>query len=414
MCPRVQAQAKTSSRLLRPWIGTACLLALFALGCGGSSVRWRSSWTSPYSRFPGDTRETFTKARDLYDLGLRSEAREALSELALREPDNLEIGAWLQDLDAELLEDGTDVFAETLSLAEASAPDVLRRVYAGRKDSVPTVTSFVLAARAETDVLAAEILLEKALELDPTCAWAHYGRSHVLLMDRTRTDRWGQAGDALSRALQLDPGHLRARRLEAWMQAEEGSLDSATKNLLRWIEIADGDPRVSLSDAVEARLDLALLFLMDGEDRRAERLLDDLEGEELGRPRRLTLLAVARQEAGNELGALDAALRAQGAGGEAALPLVQEALLQELFLGNPEAAEERWRAVADLADDTTNIADLVRGLRARVRLERAAAAESAQADSESKTKGPGGSEATSGTPSPDPASATAPSGETLN
>ncbi|QDV07795.1 hypothetical protein Poly30_33280 [Planctomycetes bacterium Poly30] len=247
---------------------------------------------------------------------------------------------------------------------------MLRRVYAARNDTESTVISFVLAARAETDVIAAETLLGKALELDPTCAWAHYGRSHVLLMDRSRADRWGQAGDALERALQLDPGHLRARRLEAWMQAEEGSRDGAAKNLLRWIELTEDDPRVSVRDAIEARLDLALLFLLAGEDGRAERLLEDLEGEETGRARRLTLLAVARQEAGNELGALEAALRGQGAEREAALPLMQEALLHELFLGDPEAAEARWRAVADLGSGSTNIADLVRSLRARVRLER--------------------------------------------
>jgi hypothetical protein len=384
---------------VRPWIGTAVLLALFALGCGGSSVRWRSSWSSPYSRFSSEARAEFAAARKLLDAGQRLDARRALAELALREPTNLEVGAWLQDLESELLADGHDVFVETLSLADAPAPDVLRRVYSARKDSEPTVTSFVLAARAETDVLAAEILLEKALELDPTCAWAHYGRSHVLLMDRSRTDRWGQAGDALAQSLELDPGHLRARRLEAWMQAEEGSLDAATNNLLRWIEMTEGDPRVDRTSTVEAHLDLALLFLLDGEDRRAERLLDDLEGEVIGRARRLTLLVVARQEAGNELGALDAALRAQGAGSEAALPLVQEALLQELFLGNPEAAEERWRAVADLADETTNIADLVRGLRARVRLERAAAAEG-------EAEGPPGTAA--GAPGADPSKPTPP------
>ena len=413
MFSRVRTQPKISSRSLGPWTGAAVLLAFFALGCGGSSVRWRSSWTSAYSRFLGDTPEEFTKARGLYDLGLRLEARRALSELALRGPDNLEIGAWLQDLEAELLEDGHDVFVDTLSLTEASGPDVLRRVYAARKDREPNVTSFVLAARAETDVLAAEILLDRALELDPTCAWAHYGRSHVLLTDRSRIDRWGQAGDALSKALQFDPSHLRARRLEAWMQAEEGSLDSATINLIRWIEIADGDPRVTRSDAVEARLDLALLFLLDGEDRRAERLLDDLEGEDLGRPRRLTLLTVARQEAGNELGALDAALRAQGSGGAAALPLVQEALLQELFLGNPEAAEERWRAVADLADNTTQISDLVRGLRARIRLERAAAAAEAPGEPESTLQEPGSVEAPPVASSQEPSSAVVPAGETL-
>lgn len=350
--------------------GAAVSLALLASSCGGSSVRWRPGWGSAYSRFSASTRDQFAAARSLYDAGERVRALEALRELSGREPDNLEIGVWLQDLEGELLADGEDLFADTISLTEASAPDVLRRVYAGRKDAEPTVTSFVLAARAETDVIAAETLLGKALELDPTCAWAHYGRSHVLLMDRSRADRWGQAGDALARALELDPGHLRARRLEAWMQAEEGSLDKAAKNLLRWIEFTEDDPRVARREAVEARLDLALLFLLAGEDSRAERLLEDLEGEDVGRARRLTLLAVARQEAGDELGALEAALRGQGAERGSALPLMQEALLHELFLGDPEAAEARWRAVAELSSGTTNIADLVRGLRARVRLER--------------------------------------------
>ncbi|MFT5731677.1 MAG: hypothetical protein ACJAZN_002545 [Planctomycetota bacterium] len=345
-------------------------LALFVTGCGGSSVRWRSGWSSAYSRFSDEARDRFVHARALLDSGRRMEALTELRGLASSDPDNLEIGAWLQDLEGDLLVDGEDLFAGTHSLAAESAPDVLRRVYSTRKDNEPTVTSFVLAARAETDVMSVETLLGKALALDPTCAWAHYGRSHVLLMDRTRPDRWGQAGDALERALLLDPGHLRARRLEAWMRAEEGSRDKAARNLQRWIELTVDDPRVSIEDAVQARIDLALLFLLDGDDGRAERLLQDLEGQEIGRARRLTLLAVARQEAGDELGALDAALRAQGAERGAALPLMQEALLHELFLGDPKTAEARWRAVAELADGTKQIADLVRGLRARVRLER--------------------------------------------
>ena len=43
--------------------------------------------------------------------------------------------------------------------------------------------------------------------------------------------------------------------------------------------------------------------------------------------------------------------------------------------------------MADLADDTNNIGDLVRGLRARVRLERSAEAADAQVDSKSGPQG---------------------------
>ncbi|MEM8709520.1 MAG: hypothetical protein AAGG01_01095 [Planctomycetota bacterium] len=383
----------TTSRLRNAlWASVLVVAALVLPACGSKTVRWQSSWTSAYSRFTADSRSLFESAIDRLRAGERLAARTDLAALAQAEPDNLELGAWLQDVEAELLDDGVDLFATSFSLEEHLAPDVLRLVYAARKEVEPTVTSFVLAARAETDVIAAESLLERALELDPTCAWAHYGRSHVLLMDRSRSDRWGLAGDALERALEFDSGHLRARRLEAWMRAEEGSKEAATQSLLRWLELVDGDARVADSVRTEALLDLALLFLLDGENRRAERILEDLEGEPLDRQRRNTLLAVARQEAGDELGALDAALRAQGVERQAALPLMQEALLMELFLDNPAAAEARWRDVASLAGESTDIGDLVRGLRARVRLERAAR-ERGQAAGGDITAGSGPSEA---------------------
>ena len=82
------------------------------------------------------------------------------------------------------------------------------------------------------------------------------------------------------------------------------------------------------------------------------------------------LLTVARQEGGDVLGALDATLRAQGAAAGEVLPLVQEALLSEVFLDRPEAASALWQEVADLAQDGATISDLVQGLRARVRMER--------------------------------------------
>lgn len=303
-----------------------------------------------------------------------------LRDLHAADPDNLEVGAWLQDLELELLRDGVDLFAPEQSLALLTPDEAIRRAYRVRSESLLTFSAFVLAARVETDVKSAEITIERALELDPTNAWAHYARAHVLLEDRERVDRWGLARTSLERALALDPGHIRARRLEAWMAAQEGRRGPAESLLARWLDTTDGDPRVSRRARVDALLDFALLLLLRGQDRRAVRILEDLEGEPISRPRRLMLLTVGRQEAGDALGALDAALAAQGANRETTLPLVQEALLHELFLDAPDVAEERWRAIAERTEASAGIADLIQGLRARVRLERRATEDTADAE----------------------------------
>jgi len=341
--------------------------------CGGSSVRWSPSWTAPGARFAVEQREAFADARERLDAGDRLAALDALRDLHAADPDNLEVGAWLQDLELELLRDGVDLFAPAQSLANLAPDEALRRAYRTRAEALLTFSAFVLAARVETDVKSAEITIERALELDPTNAWAHYARAHVLLEDRERVDRWSLARTALERALSLDPGHIRARRLEAWMAAQEGRRGPAESLLARWLDTTDGDPRVSRRARVDALLDFTLLLLIRGQDRRAVRILEDLEGEAISRPRRLMLLAVGRQEAGDALGALDAALAAQGASRETTLPLVQEALLHELFLDAPDVAEERWRAIAERTEASAGIADLIQGLRARVRLERRAA-----------------------------------------
>lgn len=343
--------------------------------CSAPVARWVPTWRAPYGTFDAAQRERLAAARALETAGRRVEALDLLRDLQRQDPDNLDVGALVQDLEESLLHDGVDVLGPEHSLAELLPDDVLRTAYAARAEERPTVAAYVLSARAETDVIAAESQLGKALALDPTCAWAHYGRSHVLLEDRTRVDRWNQARQALDRALELGPGHLRARRLEAWMAAEEGGRQGAEGLLVRWIEAAEGDPRVDGAEVVSARLDLALLLLLRGEDGDALDLLEGLEGTRAERARRLALLTVARQEAGDVLGALDAALRAQGAAaGSRVLSLVQEALVLELFLGRPEEAEERWRAVAASAEGAASLGELIQGLRARVRLERAAEA----------------------------------------
>lgn len=352
----------------------ATLLAIFALlsvaSCGATRATWRASWSAPGSNFRGTERTAFAEARSAYDRGARTEALERLRRLASEAPDNLEVGTWIQDLESDLLVGGVDLFAPRFSLAEDSADEVLRRVYGARASDAPTVPSLVLAARAETDVIAAESLLTRALELEPRSAWAHYGMAHVILQDRTKIDRWSIARSSLERALELDGGHLRARRLETWMAAQEGDRQSAERLLVRWLDVTESDPRVARANRVEGLLDFVHLLLLRGENGRSIRILQDLDGEPHARPRRLMLLAVARQEAGDALAALEAALTAQAASRGAVLPLVQEALLHELFLDAPLEADQRWRDIADRTEDAAAIADLIQGVRARVRLER--------------------------------------------
>ncbi|MEL6716458.1 MAG: hypothetical protein AAFP86_21945, partial [Planctomycetota bacterium] len=131
----------------------AAAVALFVTcACGARAATWRSSWTAPGAAFQGAERESFEAARAALDAGRRSEALERLRRLGGEASGNLEIGAWVQDLEALLLEAGVDVFAPRFSLRADPPDDVLRRAYGARAADAPTAPSLVLAARAETDV----------------------------------------------------------------------------------------------------------------------------------------------------------------------------------------------------------------------------------------------------------------------
>jgi hypothetical protein len=136
-----------------------------------------------------------------------------------------------------------------------------------------------------------------------------------------------------------------------------------------WLAAAEDDPRVPAELRVEAELDRVLLLLLAGRPERAARQLAELEGTDIGRTRRLALLAVAEQERGELERALQAIRTAEVADRGSVLPLVQRALLLERFQDDPEGAEELWRAIAE-RDSGSDIADLVQTMRARVRLER--------------------------------------------
>jgi len=294
-------------------------------------------------------------ARTYYDEGKLEAALDLLRPVARDAKDNLELGFWLQDLEWERAE---QMGQETEPLVTA---------YGQRAQSDPTPASLILAARL-LEGAEALAMLESALELDRNHAWAHYTRAHVLLGERQLADRWPAAHAALSRALELDPSHLRARHLEAWILAQEGNVAQASVALERWLEQTLGDPRVAHAERLEAEVDLALMWVRQGLAEEAEALLLTHAGQEVGRARRLAVLAVAQHEQGRVEASLDTARRAELADPAALLPIVQQALLHGQRKDD-DRAQKRWQEVVDAAAHQGDLAGLLQSVRARVSLE---------------------------------------------
>lgn len=333
------------------------------------------------------------------------EAERRLLALAQAHPEELDIGFALQDLRLAQVARGLppagldreghggsaavplgadpkvlalERAAQPDGLVESGAQDVVARLYAEQLHSSPSVPNLVLAARVQRDPAQALAWLGQALSLDPTCAWAHYGRAHALLRMRDQY-RWRNSREALELALEIDPTHLHARRLEAWMLAQEGAGEPAAWAIERWLIATEFDPRVRHEHRVAARLDLARVWLALGATELALRELETLEGEPIGRARRLLLLAVARTEKEDIDGALQAVRQASLIRGVGVLPFVQEALLREHWLQDREGSLALWKNILDEAEQSSDPAVILQAFRARVVLERGATALQAEA-----------------------------------
>jgi len=367
-------------RAVAGWCSVFVLGVLGLLGgCRAPTEAFDPSWDQRGGSFDPAARVALSTARAKFAAGELEAARLELAELLARDPENIEVGVWLQEVELALLAAATrgeELADEPLArLARDQDPaGALRRRYARSADETPSVARWVLAARIAEEPEAALQALDAALALDPQSAWALYGRAHALIEQRRLANRWGLAREALDAALRAEPGFLRARRLRAWMLAEEGQNSAALAALDAWLVAAQDDPRVPEELRVEAELDRALLLLLDGRPERAARRLAELEGTDIGRARRLALLAVAAQERGQLDLALQAIRSAEVADRGSVLPLVQRALLLERFEDDPEGAEALWRAIAE-RDSGSDIANLVQTMRARVRLERREPAE---------------------------------------
>lgn len=271
--------------------------------------------------------------------GLDDQARLALEALAREWPENVPVGAWLQEVELEL----ALAHAQAEGRPAEEAADEMRAAYRLRADARPSPTALVLAARLEPDPPAAQRLLELAVELDPACVPAQHGLAHVLLRDGD----YEAARAAITRALEWDPSHLPSLRLHGWMLLQAGRREEGIPVLRAFLEASDGDPRIPLRLRAATRLDVAIALLADGHAEEAEAELDALASALVEVERNLGARVVIEAQLDRPARAREQAIEAQELDPSAVLPAVQEALLLEQYLDEPEAARQAWERVLE-------------------------------------------------------------------
>ncbi len=288
-------------------------------------------------------------------------AAELLRGLALRAPRNVPAAAFLQEVELRLRAAGADETASERDLQLSLAREW--REWALR---APSAARLVLAARLEVDRVAALRLLEQALELDPRCAWAHYGMAHL----RAAAGDWNAARPSLEMALEIEPGHVAARRLEAAAMARGGRPVLAAGALRRWLDNSRDDPRVDPRVRVGAQLDLAHILVELGHPEEALSTLDRIQDRTLREAEGLAILAATLQALDEPWDAMRAAQEAERLAPGDPLPLIQQAVLYEEWLGDPDAAREAWERVLAEAEGRADLGGLFLRLRARIAIER--------------------------------------------
>lgn len=207
------------------------------------------------------------------------------------------------------------------------------------------------------------------MSASPQNPWGHYAEAFLLASGGD----WIGAQLANARALELDGGHRSAARLEAAILARAGKLEAAIIALRAWLSAVEADPRVAPATRAGARLDLAQLLVLAREDDAALAELARLPEEGGPDIRRACLEAAALQGLGRPAEALAASERAASAAPDALVPLVQQALLQQHHLRDPQAARALWERVLASEEARAGLGSLVETLRARIALERGGA-----------------------------------------
>jgi tetratricopeptide (TPR) repeat protein len=343
---------RTKGRL---WLPLSLVLACLC-ACQSAGLSLWSTSPGPYDQFSRAQLEQLGAVRALLADEDVDGALKRLEDLRRQEPQNLTVAAVLQDTELAALERGLRLPALEQELdASQRGPDAgprtrLRRWYAWRAEQRGTSFELVLAARIEDDDLAALRLLDQAVSVDPKNVWAHYGRSHVLL----KLNRLEEARGALARALELDPGHPRVRRLETAVLGLGKKPALAKRALRTWLLEVERDARISRREWLDGALDLVGLELAEERYPESLNLIESLSVETPEQAWRLELYrAVAQDGLGQFEAALASARRAQQLRPAGFRAFAQEALLHQHRFNNLEAAIASWEQAAELADQAS-------------------------------------------------------------
>ena len=353
-------------------------LPLVSLSCGSPGPASIPVTVNRYDALSPETMPAFREARALLAAGEVHGARAAFQRLFDAAPDNVLVGVWLQE---------ADLAATRAELSDEARAEIdLARRFAAEAEAHPTVTNWILAARLARDEAQRTRYLDQAEALDPQCAWVHYARAFVA----ARAFDWPVARARIARAKEADPGHLWTWWLEAWIATRTSSLDESASLLAGFVARAADDPRVDPRLLADSRLDLALVWTLRGDTREARDLIARIDPRDVDASRRLAALSSIEQALGELTTALAAAQDAARLAPDDILPIVQQALLYDEWLGDAERAEAAWKLVLERARTSSQVTSVLERTRAGIRLERFQARRAARAgaDADATTRDP--------------------------
>jgi|GEM_PF-2304902 len=345
-------------RTLHPSLRRAAIALLAGcapLACTSPSVAGGSSAARGDER-PTAPAGSFAAAREALLAGRAEQAVELFASLR-REPElSMESALWMQEAQREAARAAGRAFDGEGWWFEARQRD--------------TTQAWLLAARVAPEAAAEAEALQRARAAAASSpadgAWLAYAMA-------TGAARLGDLDEARAQcdlARKLDPGHLRAAWLDAWLVARQDTPARGAAALRRWLAAARGSQLVEPARVAQAELDLAILSLSSGADDEAAALLANLDAWKVDLARLQSARAALHEAVEDPQAAMAAAQAASVADPADLLPLVQQAILLEGPLGAPARAEEVWRTIHERSDASRELLEVLRALRARVRFER--------------------------------------------
>jgi tetratricopeptide (TPR) repeat protein len=352
----------------RPFaLGLGLIVFLLNGACGGALRPWSifQAQEDPYQTLNAPQLARLRRGIVSFEAGALSEAQGQFEQLVEIRPKDLAAAVWYQELRLALREKRNARFDE-IGGSSRGAQAELRDSYRAEAEARPTAMAYYLAARLEGDFLAANLLLRKALELDPKMAWAHYGMAY----GAAREGEWALAREHLTLGFELQPNHLPSIRLFGWLQAQVGDVESAVTAFEAWTEQAEEDAFAGQGTLDRVRFDLALAYTSEESWSAALEILEQLEESTVKASDRWASVAVAYQGRGELEEAHEALLAGRQADPYALLPAVQNAMLLELWMEDREGALRAWRKVLELAIANDGLDSILQQFRAEIHLQR--------------------------------------------